>query len=183
MWIYNLSFCICKPIQTPSVSSLVTVQFVVAREPRPKHPDEKAPVTPVAPLVSRIFTGSVILRPPGSALITVNDERRVERQRLTINSQTAVLWQAATKPGQPSLYKELQFAGAADSQASGGKDRLTFLLSKTALLDPVSAYILSGDNPRPALEREGVTTWTNRPDLQECLDRDYLASSGKLEGR
>jgi len=67
---------------------------------------------------------------------TVNDERRVEGLRLTINAPTAVLWQASTKPGQPSLYKELQFAGAADSQNSGGKDRLTFLLSKTALLDP-----------------------------------------------
>jgi hypothetical protein len=122
-----------------SYSTQVTVQLIVAREPRPKQPDEKAPTTPVAPvapLVSRSFTGQLALRPPGSALITVNDEKRVERQQLTINAQTAVLWQAATKAGQPSLYKELPFAGAADSQASGGKDRLTFLLSKTALLDP-----------------------------------------------
>jgi hypothetical protein len=153
-----------------SYSTQVTVQLTIAREPRPKQPDEKVPTTPVAPatpmppLVSRSFTGQVALGPPGNALIMVNDEKRVERQRLTINSQTAVLWQAATKPGQPSLYKELPFAGAADSQSSGGKDRLTFLLSKTTLLDPITAYILAGDNPRPALEREGVTTWTTRPD-------------------
>jgi hypothetical protein len=178
-------------------SSQVTVQIVVTREPRVKQPEQAGektpgppttpavPQAPTAPLVSRTFTGAIQLRLPDAALITVNDEKRIERQRLTINIQTAVLWQAATKPGQPSLYKERQFAGAADSQVSGGKDRLTFLLSKTALLDPVSAYILAGDNPRPALEREGVTTWTTRPDstMQECLDRNYPASSDKLGAR
>ena len=95
--------------------SQVTVHLTVAREPRPKVPDEKATATPVAPmlpLVSRRFTGRVVLSNSGSALITVNDEKRVERQRLTINPQTAVIWQAATKPGLPSLYKELPFAGA-----------------------------------------------------------------------
>ena len=78
-------------------STQVTVQVTVAREPRPKQADEKAPTTPAAPmppLVSRSFTGQVALKPPGSALITVNDEKRIERQRLTINPQTAVLWQA-----------------------------------------------------------------------------------------
>lgn len=153
--------------QVRAHSSLVTVQLAVARGPRPKVPDEKSLATPVtqpAPLVSRTFTGRVILSSSGSALVTINDEKRIERQRLTINSQTAVLWQAATKPGQPSLYKELPFVGREDSGASGGRDRLTFLLAKTSLLDPLTAYILAGDNPRPILEREGVTTWTTRPD-------------------
>ena len=150
--------------QVQARSSQVTVQLTVAREPRPKQPDEKAPPTPVAPaapqapLVSRTFTGLLQFRSPDSARIAAYDEKRVLRQVLTNNTQTAVLWQAAAKPNQPSLYKELLFAGVADSQESGGKDRLTFLLSKTALLDPISAYILAGDNPRPALEREGVTT-------------------------
>ncbi|WP_395144222.1 hypothetical protein [Armatimonas sp.] len=88
-----------------SYSTQVTVNLTVAREPRPKAPDDPnvktpkskeettrpAPQAPPAPLISRSFTGRVILRPPGSALITVNDEKRVERQRLIINAQTAVL--------------------------------------------------------------------------------------------
>lgn len=153
-----------------SYSTQVTVQLVVAREPRPKQPDEKtspapvAPAAPQAPLASRTFTGLLQLRSPDSARIAAYDDKRTLRQVLTINAQTAVLWQAATKPGQPSLYKELPFVGREDSGASGGKDRLTFLLSKTSLLDPLSAYILAGDNPRPILERDGVTTWTTRPD-------------------
>ena len=101
--------------QIQSCSSQVRIQLIVVRDPGPKQASEKAPPTPIAPpvlRVSRTFTGTIQLRLPDAALITVNDERRVERQRLTINPQTAVLWQAATKPGQPSLYKELPFAGA-----------------------------------------------------------------------
>lgn len=155
-----------------SNSSQVSVQVSVAREPRPKVPDDSSASTsknraatnrpvPQSPLVSRAFTGQVALRLPTSARITVNDEQRVLRQQLTVSPQGAFLWQAAAKPGQPSLYKKLPFIGKDDSN---NNDRIAFLLAKTALLDPISASILAGDNPRPVLEREGVTHWTNRPD-------------------
>jgi hypothetical protein len=85
-----------------SYSTQVMVQLTVAREPRPKQPDEKAstaptapvaPAAPQAPLASRTFTGLLQLRSPDSARIAAYDDKRTLRQVLTINSQTAVLWQ------------------------------------------------------------------------------------------
>jgi hypothetical protein len=83
-------------------SMQVTVQLTIIREPRPKQPDEKAstaptapvaPAAPQAPLASRTFTGLLQLRSPDSARIAAYDDKRTLRQVLTINSQTAVLWQ------------------------------------------------------------------------------------------
>ena len=96
-------------VQAHSVQ--VTVQLTVAREPRAKQAEqagEKAPESPQAPsvpLVLRTFSGMLQLRSPDSARIAAYNDKHVLRQILTINAQTAVLWQAAANPDSPASTK------------------------------------------------------------------------------